>query len=135
MLADSASRRSARAASSVLCARRAGSSARLRSGTLAYPATVNSAAEAQLALEAAAGLQASEAPRPAFTSEDFAFLLQARPGAYLWLGQGGERPLHHACYDFNDDALPHGVRWFCEVAESALVSRERHLLLHAGPVA
>jgi hippurate hydrolase len=87
-----------------------------------YPATVNSAAEAQLALEAAtaAGLQASVAPRPAFTSEDFAFLLQARPGAYLWLGQGGERPLHHACYDFNDEALPHGVRWFCAVAEGAL---------------
>jgi hippurate hydrolase len=94
-----------------------------------YPATVNSEAEAQLALEAAAtaGLEASVAPRPAFTSEDFAFLLRERPGAYLWLGQGrtatgegGERPLHHPCYDFNDDALPHGVRWFCAVAERAL---------------
>jgi hippurate hydrolase len=87
-----------------------------------YPATVSSAAEALLALEAAAaaGLQASVAPRPAFTSEDFAFLLQARPGAYLWLGQGGERPLRHACYDFNDEALPHGVRWFCAVAERVL---------------
>ncbi|HUG23596.1 M20 aminoacylase family protein [Piscinibacter sp.] len=87
-----------------------------------YPATVNSEAEAQLALEAAAaaGLQASVAPRPAFTSEDFAFLLRERPGAYLWLGQGGERALHHPCYDFNDDALPHGVRWFCAVAERAL---------------
>lgn len=94
-----------------------------------YPATVNSAPEAALALRAAtaAGLQASEAPRPAFTSEDFAFLLRERPGAYLWLGQGraqtgadGERPLHHPCYDFNDDALPLGVRWFCAVAEQAL---------------
>jgi amidohydrolase len=94
-----------------------------------YPATVNTPAEAQLALQAAsaAGLQASFAPRPAFTSEDFAFLLRKRPGAYLWLGQGraapgdgGERPLHHPCYDFNDDALPHGVRWFCAVAERAL---------------
>jgi len=94
-----------------------------------YPATVNSEAEAQLALQAAeaAGLQASVAPRPAFTSEDFAFLLRERPGAYLWLGQGrdvpgesGERPLHHPCYDFNDDALPYGVRWFCAVAERAL---------------
>jgi hippurate hydrolase len=94
-----------------------------------YPATVNTAAEAALALRAAtaAGLQASEAPCPAFTSEDFAFLLRERPGAYLWLGQGraqpgaeGERPLHHPCYDFNDDALPFGVRWFCAVAEHAL---------------
>jgi metal-dependent amidase/aminoacylase/carboxypeptidase family protein len=83
---------------------------------------LNTEAEAQLALRAAAaaGLQASVAPRAAFTSEDFSFLLRERPGAYLWLGQGGERPLHHACYDFNDDALPHGVRWFCSVAELAL---------------
>jgi len=87
-----------------------------------YPATVNGAAEAELALAAAeaVGLQAEVAPRPAFTSEDFAFLLRERPGAYLWLGQGGERPLHHPCYDFNDDALPHGVRWLCAIAEQAL---------------
>ena len=87
-----------------------------------YPATVNTEAESQLALQAAAaaGLQASMAPRPAFTSEDFSFLLRERPGAYLWLGQGGERPLHHACYDFNDDALPCGVRWFCTLVELAL---------------
>lgn len=94
-----------------------------------YPATVNTAAEAALALDAAraVGLQAEVAPRAAFTSEDFAFMLQRKPGAYLWLGQGrddlgpqGERPLHHPCYDFNDDALPLGVRWFCEVAARAL---------------
>jgi amidohydrolase len=94
-----------------------------------YPATVNSEPEARLALEAAAaaGLLVGVAPRPAFTSEDFAFLLRERPGAYLWLGQGreasgegGERSLHDPCYDFNDDALPYGVRWFCAVAERAL---------------
>jgi hippurate hydrolase len=94
-----------------------------------YPATINTAAEAALALEAAqaAGLLAQVAPRAAFTSEDFAFMLQCKPGAYLWLGQGraepgpdGERALHHPCYDFNDDALPLGVRWFCEVAARAL---------------
>ena len=94
-----------------------------------YPATINSAAEAGLAQEAAeaAGLKANFAPRPAFTAEDFAFLLRERPGAYLWLGQGradagadGERPLHHPGYDFNDSAIPHGVRWFCAVAERAL---------------
>jgi amidohydrolase len=90
-----------------------------------YPATINSAAEVQLALRAAelAGLQAGIAPRPAFTSEDFAFMLRERPGAYLWLGQGGgseHHPLHHPGYDFNDAALPDGVRWFCTVAELAL---------------
>ncbi|CAJ0792077.1 Hippurate hydrolase [Ralstonia psammae] len=96
-----------------------------------YPATINTPAEAMLALHAAQaiGLQAVEAPRAAFTSEDFAFMLQRKPGAYLWLGQGrsdagpdGEYPLHHPCYDFNDDALPLGVRWFCEVARRALAA-------------
>jgi len=103
-----------------------------------YPATVNTAAEAEIALNAAeaAGMRASVAPRPALTSEDFAFLLQKRPGAYLWLGQGRvaseghtEPPLHHPAYDFNDDALPYGVRWFCSVAERALApesSGKRH---------
>lgn len=109
----------------------------LASGTVAdvkyrryYPATINTSAEAVLALEAAqaVGLQAAVAPRAAFTSEDFAFMLQRRPGAYLWLGQGMEGAqaaesfaLHHPRYDFNDDALPLGVRWFCEVAARALV--------------
>ncbi|WP_077034628.1 amidohydrolase [Pelomonas sp. KK5] len=96
-----------------------------------YPSTVNDAAAVELALEAAraAGLQAALAPRPAFTSEDFAFMLRARPGAYLWLGQGpaqaqaGEpvsHPLHHPCYDFNDAAMAGGIRWFASVAERAL---------------
>jgi amidohydrolase len=99
-----------------------------------YPATVNSDAEVALALEAAeaAGLKASVAPRPAFTAEDFAFLLRERPGAYLWLGQGAadrgpddERPLHHPGYDFNDAAIPYGVRWFCAVAGRALPPTHR----------
>ncbi|MCX2861080.1 amidohydrolase [Paucibacter sp. PLA-PC-4] len=92
-----------------------------------YPATINSAAEAELALAAAAeaGLQAGLAPRPAFTSEDFAFMLRARPGAYLWLGQGhagDSRPLHHPGYDFNDAALPLGIRWFVAVVRKALAA-------------
>ncbi|WP_370540401.1 amidohydrolase [Acidovorax sp. ACV01] len=97
-----------------------------------YPATINTAAEAALALQAgqAVGLQAEVASRAAFTSEDFAFMLQRKPGAYLWLGQGraspgpeGERALHHPCYDFNDDALPLGVRWLCEIAARALAAQ------------
>jgi hippurate hydrolase len=96
-----------------------------------YPATVNTQPEAALALQAAerAGLRASAAPAPAFTSEDFAFMLQARPGAYLWLGQGaqaGQPPapsLHHPSYDFNDEALPLGIGWFVAVAELALSDR------------
>ncbi len=91
-----------------------------------YPATLNSAPHAARALQAAtaAGLQAGAAPRPAFTSEDFAFMLQACPGAYLWLGQGrgngDDPPLHHPRYDFNDDAMALGVHWFTMVAELEL---------------
>jgi hippurate hydrolase len=94
-----------------------------------YPATVNTAQEATLALRAAeaAGLKASMAPSAAFTSEDFAFMLKARPGAYLWLGQGAgpqradsTPPLHHPSYDFNDEVLPLGVTWFVQVAGLAL---------------
>ena len=93
-----------------------------------YPATVNTPAEAEQALKAAQGLglQAQVAPAPAFTSEDFAFMLQQRPGAYLWLGQGARgqpvppAPLHHPCYDFNDDALPLGITWFTAVAQTSL---------------
>jgi hippurate hydrolase len=90
-----------------------------------YPATINSPEQAQLALEAArsVGLQAQVAETPAFTSEDFAFMLQQRPGAYLWLGQRGTNhaaPLHHPSYDFNDDVLACGVRWFTAVAQMAL---------------
>jgi len=97
-----------------------------------YPATVNSAPEAELALAAAAdaGLSTSVAARPAFTSEDFAFMLRARPGAYLWLGQARGRAdvdqqLHHPGYDFNDDALPLGIRWF-----AAVVARELAQVKH-----
>ena len=91
-----------------------------------YPATLNSAPHAARALQAAAaaGLQAGVAPRPAFTSEDFAFMLQACPGAYLWLGQGrgnsDDPPLHHPRYDFNDDAIAFGVRWLTRAAELEL---------------
>jgi len=90
-----------------------------------YPATINSPEQAQLALEAArsVGLEAQVAETPAFTSEDFAFMLQQRPGAYLWLGQRGANhaaPLHHPAYDFNDDVLACGVRWFTAVAQMAL---------------
>ncbi len=91
-----------------------------------YPATVNDPDAAAEAL-AAARLVADTAlvaPEPAFTSEDFAFMLQACRGAYLWMGQasadGGGVPLHHPRYDFNDAALPLGIRLHVALAEQAL---------------
>ncbi|MGJ0127187.1 M20 aminoacylase family protein [Pantoea sp. RHCKP32] len=90
-----------------------------------YPATLNSGAEAQFCLEAltAAGIRADLAPRPALTSEDFAFMLQARPGAYLWLGSAPSKPLHHAAYDFNDALIPYGVDVFVTLIRQALAEK------------
>jgi len=79
-----------------------------------YPATINDADAAEDALAVAATVgNALRAAEPAATSEDFSFMLQARPGAYIWLGQGrgGESPpLHNPHYDFNDAVLETGMR-------------------------
>ena len=60
---------------------------------------------------------------PSMGAEDFSFMLQARPGAYLRLGQGGAdegRFLHNTQYDFNDDVLPIGAALFVALAEKTL---------------
>jgi hippurate hydrolase len=90
-----------------------------------YPATLNSNADAQFCLQALtqAGITAEAAPQPALTSEDFAFMLQARPGAYLWLGSAPCKPLHHAAYDFNDALIPHGVNVFVTLIRQALAEK------------
>lgn len=90
-----------------------------------YPPTLNDAECASHALAAAKELlgEATLAPAPAFTSEDFAFMLQAVPGAYIWLGQGSaERSaaLHTPGYDFNDEVLPIGAALLASIAERRL---------------
>jgi len=89
-----------------------------------YPATINDAQAAQEAFEAAATVGNTQiAPEPAFTSEDFAFMLQACQGAYIWLGQAkaeGSVPLHNPHYDFNDDVLGLGIRLHVALAERHL---------------
>ncbi|EIZ81243.1 hippurate hydrolase [Novosphingobium sp. Rr 2-17] len=92
-----------------------------------YPSTINDAEAAQEALAAAATVgNALLAPEPAFTSEDFSFMLQACKGAYIWLGQAksdGAVPLHNPHYDFNDDVLELGVRLHVALAERHLRAR------------
>lgn len=89
-----------------------------------YPATVNNTVAAEHALTVAASIGLAElAPQPAFTSEDFGFMLQACEGAYIWLGQGksaDELPLHHPKYDFNDAVLPTGIALHVALVESYL---------------
>lgn len=90
-----------------------------------YPATINDASCAQHALEAARALfgDALLLDSPATTSEDFAFMLQRVPGAYIWLGSRvGDKspPLHDPAFDFNDDVLPVGAALLATLAERRL---------------
>ena len=90
-----------------------------------YPATINDPSAASEALEVAATVARAElSPEPAFTSEDFAFMLQACKGAYLWLGQGGKQrvPLHNPKYDFNDDVLGIGIGLHAALVERMLAA-------------
>ncbi len=91
-----------------------------------YPATINHTEAAEEALAAAAEVaHALQAPEPAFTSEDFGFMLQSCEGAYIWLGQGrdeNEVPLHHPHYDFNDDVLATGIRLHVALARRHLAT-------------
>ena len=91
---------------------------------LGYPATINDAARAGFAAEVAAELVGSDnvdgtAGRE-MGAEDFAYMLQARPGAYLFLGAGEGPGLHNAGYDFNDAILPIGASLLARLAERAL---------------
>ena len=92
-----------------------------------YPATENHADEAEMAAAAASAVVGPEnvdrAPQPCMGSEDFSFMLLARPGAYIWIGNGasdGGRTLHNARYDFNDEILPIGASYWARMAETLL---------------
>ena len=92
-----------------------------------YPATVNAAAETAHAVAAAAAIVGRDNvdtdPMPEMGSEDFAFMLEAKPGCYVWLGagRGPETPnIHSPQYDFNDDALPIGASYWVTLAEQQL---------------
>jgi len=92
-----------------------------------YPATINTPEETQHALAAATALvgaaNVDTDPTPSMGSEDFAFMLQKKPGCYIWLGsgRGPDTPnLHNPHYDFNDDALPIGASYWVTLAEQQL---------------
>jgi metal-dependent amidase/aminoacylase/carboxypeptidase family protein len=52
--------------------------------------------------------------------EDFAFMLEERPGAYILVGNGDTAPVHHPKYNFNDEAIPAGCSWWAEIVEQRL---------------
>jgi len=85
-----------------------------------YPATVNHPRETEFAFEIAreVGASAGECD-PVMGAEDFSYMLERRPGAYLFLGQGEGAGLHHPRYDFNDAVAPVGASWFARLVERA----------------
>jgi len=94
-----------------------------------YPATVNHGPETDyvraLAKRFAGEDKVFDLPRPIMGSEDFAYMLQERPGTYFFLGTkrtDDDPPLHHPRYDFNDDILPVGTTFWVELVESRLGS-------------
>jgi len=92
-----------------------------------YPPTVNHATEAARAAAIAGAVVGSENiiinPEPSMGAEDFAYMLQEKPGAYIWLGAGPAKDgamLHNAKYDFNDDVLATGASYWARLVESEL---------------
>ncbi|PYG34552.1 M20 aminoacylase family protein [Pelagimonas varians] len=89
-----------------------------------YPATVNHTAQAAFAAEVARDVVGADHVdgncKPIMAAEDFSYMLEARPGAYLFLGQGGGPVCHHPEFDFNDTIAPIGASFFARLVEKAL---------------
>jgi hippurate hydrolase len=89
-----------------------------------YPATINHERETELAAGVAASIVGGQNVRqdvePTMGGEDFAFMLNKKPGCYLWLGGGGGssvEQVHHPEYDFNDKILPIGASVLAKLVE------------------
>ena len=86
-----------------------------------YPPTVNHEVETGYAIEAARAVAGAanvfDDTDPIMPAEDFSFMLEERPGAYIFLGNGDTMMCHHPQYQFDDDAIPVGCSWFAELVE------------------
>lgn len=89
-----------------------------------YPVTVNAPEQTVFAAEVAREVAGEERVEsdiaPTMGGEDFAYMLNARPGAFVFIGNGASANLHTDTYDFNDEAIPHGVSYWVRLAEKAL---------------
>lgn len=95
-----------------------------------YPVMINHPAETSLASDVAAlianGGSVDRNTPPIMGAEDFSHMLNARPGAYIFLGNGHTADLHNASYDFNDEALPYGIDYWVRLVETVAASCERN---------
>jgi len=90
-----------------------------------YPSTINDIKSAEFAskvFEDTFGIGSlDKIEKPTMTSEDFSYMLQEKPGAYIWLGAGeNSEKLHSVYYDFNDELLPIGATYWSNLAETIL---------------
>ena len=89
-----------------------------------YPVTVNHERQAAFAADVAreiAGKDKVDANvAPVMGAEDFSFMLNERPGAFIFVGNGDSAGLHHPAYDFNDETIPVGTSYWARLAETAL---------------
>ena len=87
-----------------------------------YPVTVNHEEQTDKALAVArqvGGVDAVDGSfEPLLGGEDFSFMLEARPGAFIFIGNGDTAVLHNEAYDFNDDAIPHGASYWAKLVET-----------------
>jgi amidohydrolase len=89
-----------------------------------YPVLVNHERETDFAAGVAKQIVGERlvdtALAPMMGGEDFSFMLNARPGAFIWVGNGDSAGLHHPAYNFNDDVIPIGTSYWVKLAETAL---------------
>ena len=89
-----------------------------------YPVTVNHAEQTMHAFHAAGDIvgerHVEPEVNPMMGGEDFSYMLRARPGAFIFIGNGDTAGLHNAAYDFNDDVIPVGISYWARLAESRL---------------
>ncbi len=87
-----------------------------------YPVTVNAEANTRHAVEVARAVsgKVDDNTAPLMGAEDFSFMLNARPGAYIFLGNGDTAMLHHPGYNFDDNAIPFGASWYAGMVEARM---------------
>jgi amidohydrolase len=89
-----------------------------------YPVTRNHQRQAAFAASVAGEVVGRERVdddvAPVMGAEDFSFMLEARPGAFIFVGNGDSANLHHPAYDFNDEAIPFGASYWVKLIETAL---------------
>jgi amidohydrolase len=87
-----------------------------------YPVTVNddqaTVWAADVAREISGGVNLDM--QPMMGGEDFSYMLNERPGAYIWVGNGDTAMVHHPAYNFNDDAIPAGSSWYAGMVEARM---------------